>query len=239
MSAESQTSLLSSALLLVELVLLVVTVSLLGLNRKEQKSRDRLMEHISSATDVVTRQEYFLTVLESLQHSERYVYGSVTGSPPSSGESDVIRQVTDAISHAVGRNVKVRYVLPLSLDRLSMGQRYSRAGAEVKFNSAVLVSDARFMVVDDREVVIGVPERKGENEPTRKGYRIPSESVALLFRKRFEELWDSPDAKGYMDYLSGVVTKARESSPGISAESIASNLKIGREDVVRVLSGPG
>jgi hypothetical protein len=236
MSAASDSSLISFALLLVELVLLVVTVYLLEVNRREQRGRDKLISHISSATDVVTRQEYFLTVLDSIQHSKKDLCGSVTGSPPSPGEEDVIGQVTDALAHAAARKVRVRYLLPHSVDRLNIAQRYTSAGAEVKFNQAVLVGDARFMVVDDREVVIGVPGSKGQDEPTKKGHVIPSESVAALFKAKFEELWNSPDARTYAGYLGELVRKARESNPAISDELIASNLKIEVGEVAKALA---
>ncbi|HYC26591.1 MAG TPA: TrmB family transcriptional regulator sugar-binding domain-containing protein [Nitrososphaerales archaeon] len=236
MSSVLQSDLVTFALLVVEPFLLIVTLLLLVLNRREQKGRDRLLERLSAATDVVSRQEYFVTVLGSLQSAKDYVVGSVTGSSPNAEESEVLHQVVEAISAATSRGVKVRYLLPLAPDRLQVAQMYSAAGAEVRFNPGVLVADARYMIVDDRSVVVGVPERKGKDEPTRKGYIIPSETVGALFKGDFDSKWGSPETRMYASYLEEVVSNARSSNPAISAELIAANLKIDRGSVDMILS---
>lgn len=235
----ADSDLVNIALLGVELFLLAVTITLLTLNRREQRGRDRLLARLSAATDVVSRQEYFVTVLGSIQAARRTLWGVVTGSAPPAEESEVIHQVTNAISQAVAKSVQVRYLLPSAPDRLQMAQKYVNAGAEVRFNPEVLVSDARYMVVDNQAVVIGVPERKGRNEPTRKGYVVPSESVASLFREEFEKRWNSREAKAYLTYLGEVVGKARQSNPTISAELIATHLKVDRKDIDGILGKLG
>ncbi len=235
MSSLLQADILTYALLIIEPFLLVATLLLLVLNRREQRGRDSLLRRLSAATDVVSRQEYFVAVLGSLQSASTYVYGSVTGSPPQPEESEVIQQLTGAVSSAVGRGAKVRYLLPLAPDRLQIAQLYSTAGAQVRFNPGVLVSDARYMIVDDKSVVVGVPERKGRNEPTRKGYVIPSETVAALFKGEFEAKWNSGETRTYEAYMAEVVTNARKSNPAISSELIAANLKLDRKEVERFL----
>ncbi len=236
MSSLLQSDLLSFALLIIEPFLLIVTLLLLILNRREQRGRDSLLRRLSAATDVVSRQEYFVAVLGSLQSATGYVYGSVTGSAPQPEEAEVVHQLTEAMSLAVRRGAKVRYILPLVPDRLQVAQLYAQAGAEVRFNPGVLVSDARYMIVDDRSVVVGVPERKGRNEPTRKGYVIPSETIAALFKGDFEAKWRSDETKTYEDYLAEVVTNARRSNPAISSELIAANLKLDRKEIERVVT---
>jgi hypothetical protein len=235
-SSVVQSDLLNFALLVVEPFLLLVTLLLLFLNRREQRGRDTLLQRLSAATDVVSRQEYFVAVLGGLQSAEAYVYGSVTGSPPQTEESEVMRQITGAMEQASHRGAKVRYLLPLAPDRLQVAQFYTNAGAEVRFNPGILVSDARYMVVDDRSVVIGVPERKGRNEPTRKGYVVPSETVAGLFKAEFEAKWASPETKTFEGYLAEVVNGARVSNPTISSDLIAANLKLKKEVIEGVLS---
>jgi len=221
-------------LLIVELFLLVATVSLLVLNRKEQKAREKMIDHFSSVADVITRQEYFVAVVDAIQRAERSLCGSVSGSPPTHEEGEVIQQILDTIADAARRGVKMRYLLPLAPDRLQMGKRYKLSGAEVEFHPSLLISDMRYMLVDDRLVLVGVPERKGRNEPTRKGFTIPSESVAHLFKTQFEAEWASKEAKGYQEYLGQLVAQARVSNPSVSVELVARNLGVDREDVVAV-----
>ena len=112
-----------------------------------------------------------------------------------------------------------------------MGRLYTANGAQAKFNPSLLVSDVRYMCVDKKLVLIGVPERNGRNEPTRKGYTVPSESVAHLFGGQFEEQWASKDTKTYMDYLKELVTQAMGSNPNLSLDLVAANLGVEKEDV--------
>jgi len=222
-------------LLAVELVLLIATIFLLLLNRREAKSRETMMQHFSSVADVITRQEYFVAVVDAIQRAEKTLAGSVTGSPPSSEEGEVVRQILGAIAEAAKRKVQVRYLLPLAPDRLRMGRMYQANGAEVRFNPSLLVSDVRYMCVDRKLVLIGVPERNGRNEPTRKGYTVPSESVAYLFGTQFEEQWASKDTRSYQDYLKELVSQAMGSNPSLSLDLVAANLGVGKEDVTAAL----
>lgn len=141
----------------VELVLLGATVLLLMLNRREIRSRELMMRRFTSVADAISRQEYFVAVIEALQKAEEQVFGSVTGSMPGPEEAEVVQKVLEACR----RGVRVRYLLPLAPYRLRMARRYREAGAEVKFSPSVLVSDMRYMCVDDRLVIVGVPGRKG------------------------------------------------------------------------------
>ncbi len=218
-------------LLLVELILLAATLLLIVMTRKEFRARGELIQHVSTATDAITRQEYFATVIDTIQGSDKYVYATVTGTAPSSNESDVVSMILDSVSRAGARGVKIRYLLPCSPDRLPMARRYRKSGAEVRFHPDLLVSDARFMIVDDRTVIIGVPERIGPSQPTKKGHNIVSESVAYLFREKFEKQWNSGDAKSYSQYLLELVSKARQVNPNVSADVIARNLRIERDDI--------
>jgi phosphatidylserine/phosphatidylglycerophosphate/cardiolipin synthase-like enzyme len=226
-------------LLAVELILLVATLSVLVLNRREMKARERLMRHFSSVADVITRQEYFVAVVDAIQRAERTLIGSVTGSPPSNEEGEVIRQILNSLADASKRGVNLRYLLPLAPDRLRMGRQYTRNGAQVRFSPSVLISDARYTCVDGRVVLVGVPERSGRNEPTRKGYTISSESVSRLFMREFEESWTAAEAKSYEDYLKDLVKQARASNPNASPELIAGNLGIETDDVELTLRALG
>lgn len=230
-----ESSVVGFSLLSVEVALILLTLALLFMSRREQKARDSLMGHLSTAVDVLTRQEYFLAVYDSLQRADRFVCANITGSPPDPAEEDVVVKIVEAVSRATARGVKVSYLLPHTADRLSMANRYAKANAEVKFNAGVLVSDARFMVVDDKEVVIGLPSKNGPDEPTKKGHAIRSESVAVIFRRDFEEHWNSSDAVGYWAFLKELVDRARDVTPERSPGLIASNLDVDVDHVKKVM----
>lgn len=218
-------------LLLVELVLLASTFVLIVMTRTEFRTKGELIRHVSLATESITRQEYFASVIDTIQASKKDIFATVTATPPSLEESDVIAIILDSVSKAVQRGVCVRYLMPWSPDRLLMARRYKKAGAEVRFHPSLIVNDARFMIVDDRVVVIGVPDRNGKDQPTKRGHNITSESVSSLFREKFEGLWNSEEAKSYSQYLLELVTKARQTNPNFSVGVIANNLKVEREDI--------
>jgi hypothetical protein len=226
-------------LLAVELILLVPTLSLLILNRREIGARETLMRHFSSVADVITRQEYFVAVVDAIQRSERTLVGSVTGSSPLNEEGEVIRHILGSIAEASKRGVQLRYLLPLAPDRLKMGSLYSKNGAKVKFSPAVLVSDARYMCIDSKTVIIGVPERQGRDEPTRKGYTVQSESVSRLFMREFEELWESPQSKSYDQYLRELVGQTRTGNSTASPGLIASQIGVSPEEVESAIKSIG
>ncbi len=127
--------------------------------------------------------------------------------------------------------MNVRYMVPHSPDRLPMARSYKMAGAELRFHPGLVVSDARVVIADDRSVIIGVPDRTGGEQPTKKAHTITSESIAHLFREKFESQWSSDDAKTYSQYLLELVAKARQTTPNVSARVIASNLKVDKGDI--------
>ncbi len=222
---------LQVALLAVELALLAATVVLIFATRRELKARDALMQHVSMATEAITRQEYFETVIAAIRSSRRQICAVVTGTNPSPEEAEVLKVIMDTVKQACSDGVQIRYLLPSSPDRLEMARRYRLAGAEVMFHPDLLVNDARFMIVDDRAVIIGVPAQDGRSMPTKHGHSIASESIAHVFRERFEKQWHSADAISYTDFLSELVTKARRFNPEVSSDVIAHNLRIAKEDI--------
>jgi hypothetical protein len=154
-------------LLVVELVLLAFTLLIIVTTRGEFGARSELMAHVSSATDTITRQEYFATVIDS-QAAERYFLATVTATPPTPEESAIVSMIVDSLSKASARGVNVRYMVPHSPDRLLMARRYKRAGAELRFHPGLVVSNARFMVVNDRTGSSGCPTGREETSPQRK-----------------------------------------------------------------------
>jgi len=73
-----------------------------------------------------------------------------------------------------------------------------KAGAEVFFSSCLIVHNLRYVVVDEETIVLGMPERTGEKEATKKGYTIPSEGLAVLLTDYFNDCEDKTDLKNYL-----------------------------------------
>jgi hypothetical protein len=225
---------LTGALLLVELVLLIATLTLILLGRREARERENLVRQMAHTARMVSRQEYFNSVHFVMQNAKNSIKGSITGSAPTTSEQkDQVQSIIDHIRMARKRNVIIQYLLPSSPDRVVVGNQYRDAGAEIRFHPGILVSDLRYTVIDNNYSVLGLPSSAGENQPTREGYVIRSEGLAQVFLRQFQNRWD--EATPYDDYLRDVLSEVRNHNPNISTELLSSQLQIPESEVKRIL----
>ncbi len=185
-------------LLLLESVLLLATVILLIYGIHEGKRRDHLLREVGRFTKVLTRQEYFFSLVDAMFGAKQEIIGCITGTPPSGDDIRMTRNIIDVIGDMTRKGVSVRYLLPKFPDRLQIGLSYTKAGAEVRFSSCLMVHNIRFSVVDEKIVVLGIPESVGEREATKKGYTIPSEGLALLLKNYFLDCQKQSSLKEYL-----------------------------------------
>lgn len=217
---------LEVGLLSLESILLVATIILLVYSIKEGKQRDRLIIEMGKATKVLTRQEYFLTIIDSMMDAEEEITGCITGRPPTGEDTRMTRDIVENIERVTRKGVRVRYLMPKFPDRLYIGYLYTKAGAEVIYSSCLMVHDMRFLIVDNKVVVIGIPESTGEKEATKKGYRIPSEGLATVLRNYVDTCRKQTDFKGY---LKEVIAQT-----GATAGHIAREYRMDEEELKRL-----
>ena len=167
------------ALLLLESGLLVTTVIMLIYGIHEGKRKDQLLREVGRVTKVLTRQEYFFFIMEAMLDAKREIIGCITGRPPSDDDIRMTRHIADTIERMTRKGVSVRYLLPKFPDRLQIGLQYMKAGAEVFFNSCLIVHNLRYIVVDEEIIVLGMPERTGRKEATKKGHTIRGAGCSL------------------------------------------------------------
>lgn len=214
-------------LLMLESILLVVTIILLIYSIKEGRGRKGLLLEVGKATKILTRQEYFLTVTDSMMDAKTEVIGAITGRLPAGDDKKRTQDVTANIERLTKNNVSVKYLLPKFPDRLHIGYLYTKAGAEVRYSGCAVVHDIRYIVVDGRLVVIGIPEITGEKEATKKGYRIPSEGLAVILKEHFYGCWDKNIR--YEDYVKEVIKQT-----GTTTKSLARELQIDEEELEKL-----
>ena len=210
-------------LLLLESLLLVATIILLVYNIHEGKQRDNLLREVGKATKVLTRQEYFFSVMESMLDAEREIIGCITGRPPSGDDVKMTRNIVGAIEKMTEKGVRIKYLLPKFPDRLHIGVRYTKAGAEVLFSSCLMVHNMRFSIVDERIVVLGIPESMGEMEATKKGYKIPSEGLAMILKNYFDTCEKRTSLK---EYLREIIEQT-----GATPEHLAREFHVDEKDL--------
>ena len=208
---------LEITLLLLESVLLIATVILLGYSIHEGKHRDNLIREVAKASKMLSRQEYFISIMDAMSAAESELIGCITGRPPLGDDIDLTQKITNAIRNMTQKGVRVHYFLPRFPDRLQIGLKYAEAGAEISFSSCLMVHNLRYMVADGKTVVLGIPERISDAEATKKGYTIPSEGLAGVLIGHFHSCDQKLSLK---DYIQEV---ARQSGAG--PEVLARELK--------------
>lgn len=216
-------------LLTLESVLLVATVVLLLYSLREGRDRRALLLEVGRAVKILTRQEYFLTVNDVMMEAKHELIGFITGRPPAGDDEKRVRNICNNIERLSRRGVKVRYLIPKSYDRVHIGFLYTKAGAEVRFGTCAIANDIRYLVADEKLVVLGVPESTGQAEATRKGYRIPSESLAIILKDHFLKCWE--EATVYEEYLKEIVGHT-----GVTTKLLGKELRIEEKELVTLVT---
>ena len=224
-------------LLIVELALLAATLTLILLGRREERGRQILLKEIAKTAKLVSRQEYFNNVQSGMQSATKAIKGAITGSLPlTSDAEELVQNIIVQIKRSRERGVLVQYLMIKSFDRISIASRYHAVGADIRFHPSLVVSDIRYVIIDQKRVILGLPTSSGENEPTREGYMIPSEGLAEIFLQQFEGKWGQ--AVDYDIYLKEIVSEMRSHSPRVSSELLASKLKVPESEIARVSPEP-
>ncbi len=215
------------ALLALESVLLIATIVLLALSIKEGRAREELLTKIGKTAKILSREDYFTTVVTAFQEAKADVFGCITGSVPHGDDRRHIDNIILQIEKLTKSGVQVRFMLPKFPDRLTVGYLYSKAGAEVRYTNCLFLNDHRSMIVDNKIVIVGVPEAVGEVEPTKKGFRIPSQGLAMVLKEHYTGCWSHNS--GFNEYLMEVLKQT-----GGSPELLAKELEIDEGEIVRI-----
>jgi hypothetical protein len=214
-------------LLILESVLLLATIILLLFSLKEGRGRRNLLLEVGKATKILSRQEYFLGVTDSMMDAEIEVVGVITGRLPSVDDKKRVNEIIHNIEKLKKTGISVKYLMPKFHDRIHIGHLYKKAGAEVRYSICAIANNIRYIIVDDRIVVIGIPESTGEKEATRKGYRIPSEGLAGILKDHFSRCWEG--SMNYEDYLREIIRQTG-ATPGL----LANELQIEEKEIERL-----
>src|SRR4030043_1730891 len=215
-------------LLILESVLLLATIVLLLYSIREGRDRRNLLLEVGKATKILTRQEYFLTVTDSMMDAGVEITGIITGRLPTGDDKKRVRDIIDNIGRLTKNGVKIKYLIPKFHDRLYIGYLYKKAGAEVRYSICAIANNIRYIIADDRVVVIGIPESTGEKEATRKGYRIPSEGLAAILKDHFSRCWE--ESMPYENYLQEVIRQT-----GATPKLLEKELQIDTKELERIV----
>lgn len=178
------------------------------------------------------REEYFLAVTAMLHNARSNVYGTITGLAPK--DKNVTEPIIERLVELRRKRVDVRYLMPARKDRIPVAHRYRKAGANVKFHPNLGIDDLRYTVVDGKTAILAIPEKPGEKERTRRGYVVPSKSLALILTAKFEKEWNSKEAIEYDRYLRNIIREARKVEPGLPQELLSKKIGIDDDEFLRL-----
>src|SRR4030067_3421793 len=99
---------LEIGLLALETILLVATLMLLVYSIREGKQRDKLLLEMGKATKILTRQEYFLTVLDSMLGAQEEIVGCITGRIPAGDDKQMTRDIFSTIESIEKKNANMK-----------------------------------------------------------------------------------------------------------------------------------
>jgi hypothetical protein len=219
-----------TGLLVIESVLLIFTIVLLLYSIREGKGRKAIILEIGKASKILTRQEYFLAVTDSMMDAKEEVVGCITGRPPREDDLKRTKDIMNRIEKMVGDGVQIKYLMPKFPDRLHIGALYKKAGAEIKYSSCLVMHDTRYIVVDAVLSVVGTADGVGEKEATKKGYRIPSEGISDILRDSFYRCWEG--STSYEDYVQEVLKQT-----GASPKQLAREFHMDEKELEKLVSG--
>ena len=229
-------SIVESVLLVVELILLIFTVVLLVFHLKQDKVHKNLIREMSRTTRVLTRQEYFSEVIQAFQETEKSIFGCITGSKPSDNDRKNIDIIVKNIQELVKKGVKISFLIPKFPNRLYIGYKYSTAGADIRYNNCIIASDIRYMIIDGKFVLVGIPDIVGESEPTKKGYRIPSLGISAILQDHLNQCWGSKVSLKYEQYVKEIIDGFKSKDEKYSLEPLARELNIPSDELMRIQS---
>jgi hypothetical protein len=225
-----------ATLLAVELILLIVTLFVVQASRRESKGQTQLIQEMYRTAKIVSREDYFNSVMNGYQIASSIVLARVTGKKPSGDEMETTSRLLSLIEEVTERGIKINFLLPKSPERLYMGYRYTKAGAEVRYHSGIIASDLRYMIIDAKTVVLGLSGKTGEQDPTRTGYRIPSEGLANVLKTDFITLWESAEATDYEEYVRHLLLRIKKANSSVSIKLLSDQLDLDVEETSRLLN---
>ena len=98
-----------TVLLILESVLLAATIILLLYSIKEGRGRRNMLLEVGKVTRMLTRQEYFQNVSDTMMDAKDEVAGIITGRPPAEDDKKRIKDIANNIERATKVGVRVRY----------------------------------------------------------------------------------------------------------------------------------
>ena len=211
-----------NTLLIVELVLIILSLRLIYLSRKDGKLIKNHMKAMIDETEKLTRREYFQNIYDVLNNSGEYFYSFVTFKKYGGGDDSNVDELIKIIENK-STKIKLKYLAPKERNILKMGYLNTSIGAEVRFHVGLLANDLRFSISDNIYSIIGIPSLE-RNSGTFKSIKIKSGELTKILKVQFDTFWEV--GISYQDYLQETVEEIKDANPNINDIEIAEYLDV-------------
>jgi len=114
------------------------------------------------------------------------------------GEKDDWEKYLEAIQDAVERRVTVRLIGPKKYEKIPSLIKRELPNLKMKVHMGVYGYNFRYLVCDEKNVVINLPEQK--NQPSEISVSIENNIFADHLKKLFFDLWNDPAAVDFTEY---------------------------------------
>lgn len=209
-------------LLVVELLLIILSIILISLSRKEEKTRSNHLEAMLNVTENLTRREYFQNIYDILNDSGEYFHSYVTFKKYGDEDHSNVNELVKLIKNKSNK-ITIKYLAPKERNSLKMGYLNTSNGAEVRFHVGLLANDLRFSISDNIYTVIGIPSLQ-RTLGTLRSIKIKSGELTIILKVQFDTFWE--EGISYQDYLQETVEEIKDANPNINDIKIAEYLDL-------------
>ncbi len=206
------------------IALLAVEVYVLIGIRRERREREIHIRAVHDHTNVLSRKVYESTIEDEVRKAERRIY-CYWHSLHAEEASERYRSINKQLIDAHKKNLDVKLTIAKDPSRIAAAYELIQAGVTVVFQKALLVSDLRFSLFDEKMTVVGMSESElNSDKPSRHGVGISNHKLNAMLLQYFHAEFAS--ASSFSDFLKSVVTVRVLEDPTNTHEMIAEQLGV-------------
>ncbi len=205
------------------ILLLGVELYVLWLISQERRERKDHIRSIHDHTKVLSRKVYESVIDDEVRRAKRLIY-CYWHSLHAEEDSKRYRSINQQLIEA-HKNMDVKLMIARDPSRIAAAYELAQAGVTVVFQKALLISDLRFSLFDEKLSVVGMSESEiNSDKPSRHGVGITNRKLNAMLLQYFNAELES--ASTFKEFLGSVVTTKVLEDPTNTHEMIAEQLGV-------------
>lgn len=199
-------------------VVLVLSVLIIGRMRTERRERkklntsleaeirerDRLLEQMEHAKEIVSRRQYLLSLAIQVRKANDEVLFT-TSTMQEEGDREALSELEEAKRQALQRVKVYEAIVPESTERMRSIRELKSSGVTVLVSGDLNHCDLNFTIVDGKVAVVGVPDTEGGSSNL--GLSTSSGILISMLLDRYRSL--KKNSKTYEHFATQYIREAR------------------------------